>query len=241
MAALPKQLILPSPEAAAPPQQLKGLFDELWEDIFLRVASPSDLARASATCSSFRRLIADPSFLHRHRSIHPQPVLLGFIISPNLGSLRFKPIEPPNPNAPAADALAAATGFTFDYLPQPEGKPFDVRDGRILLERPTAWNDDYRFPDLMMCDPLSRRSMLLRLAPSRPRRPTTFLCQKRGRYFARPPASWARRGRRIVVQGAEHDVLFGKVCRDYILFKLRLLEYREIYYLGCSGLGRHGS
>ncbi|KXG31377.1 hypothetical protein SORBI_3004G347700 [Sorghum bicolor] len=47
---------------------------ELLEEMFLRVASPApaDLAHASAACVSFRRLIADHSFLH---STHP-PLLL---------------------------------------------------------------------------------------------------------------------------------------------------------------------
>jgi hypothetical protein len=45
-----------------------ALISELLE-IFLCVASPTDLVRASATCISFRRLIADHSFLRRYRSI----------------------------------------------------------------------------------------------------------------------------------------------------------------------------
>ncbi|KAK8460610.1 hypothetical protein SEVIR_2G359800v4 [Setaria viridis] len=163
MAASPKQPILPSPEAAALPQQLKDLADELWEEIFLRVASPSDLARASTACSSFRRLIADPTFLRRHRSIHPP--LVGLIIS-HRDRFRFQPVEAPHPNAPAASALAAAAGFTFDYLPHGPWGPFDVRDGRLLLGRPPQGKKDgYWFPDLTVCDPLSRRSLLLPRVP----------------------------------------------------------------------------
>ncbi|RLM86905.1 hypothetical protein C2845_PM04G27780 [Panicum miliaceum] len=37
--------------------------DDLLEEIFLRIACPTDFARGSTACASFRRLIAGPAFL----------------------------------------------------------------------------------------------------------------------------------------------------------------------------------
>ena len=75
--------VLPCLDAMAPEWPPPSLVSELLEEIFLRVASSADLARASAACVSFRRLIADHSFLRRYRSIHP-PLLLGFVSFPGL-------------------------------------------------------------------------------------------------------------------------------------------------------------
>jgi hypothetical protein len=51
---------------------------ELLIDIFLRLPNPADLIRASAACVSFRRLVADRSFLRQYRKLHP-PHLLGLL------------------------------------------------------------------------------------------------------------------------------------------------------------------
>ncbi|KAF8669227.1 hypothetical protein HU200_051558 [Digitaria exilis] len=59
---------------------LPALTDELLEEIFLRLPTPGDVARASAACPSFRSIITGRSFLRRFRAIHPPP-LLGFAAS----------------------------------------------------------------------------------------------------------------------------------------------------------------
>nr|CAB3458252.1 unnamed protein product [Digitaria exilis] len=136
----------------APPPQTTALTDDLLEEIFLRIASPTDLAHVSTACVSFRRLIADSTFLRRYRSLHP-PLLLGFLDP----GRRFRPAEAPHPNARAARALACAADFSFDYLPRGRSWwcPQDVRDGRVLLcGRP---DEDAVFMDLVVCDPVSRR------------------------------------------------------------------------------------
>uniref|UniRef100_A0A453DF19 F-box domain-containing protein n=1 Tax=Aegilops tauschii subsp. strangulata TaxID=200361 RepID=A0A453DF19_AEGTS len=46
---------------------LTAIHDELLVDIFLRLPTREDLIRASAACVSFRRLVADRSFLRRFR------------------------------------------------------------------------------------------------------------------------------------------------------------------------------
>ncbi|KAL6657870.1 hypothetical protein ACP70R_005650 [Stipagrostis hirtigluma subsp. patula] len=155
-------------EATGSPRQPPALNDELLEEIFLRIASPADLARASTACVSFRRLIADPAFLRRYRSLHPPP-LLGFLSSSN--SFRFKPVEAPCPNAPAARALDRAADFSFDYVPLARGLRWyigDVRSGRVLLVSLTAFGSPLPAccrPHLAVCDPLSRGYLLLPPVP----------------------------------------------------------------------------
>ncbi|CAN6199356.1 unnamed protein product [Urochloa humidicola] len=135
------------------------LSEDLLREIFLRIGSPADLIRASAACVTFRRLIADPCFLRRYRSIHP-PLLLGFLYNKSIfGTLcfQFQPAETPHPNAPAAGAVARASNFCFrSYLPI-RSNPWEYRDtsnGRILVDC-IREGHGFAFPDLAVCDPLS--------------------------------------------------------------------------------------
>ena len=154
------------PEAPAPPRRPAALPVDLLEEILLRIACPADLARASAACATFRRLVADATFLSRYRSLHP-PLLLGFIESVSSG---FQPAEAPHPNAAAARSVACpADGFSFDYLPPTRWNwnlwdACDVRDGRVLLKSSPMCMMGYggvNFPELVVCDPLFRRYQLL--------------------------------------------------------------------------------
>ncbi|KAM3391237.1 hypothetical protein ACQJBY_012726 [Aegilops geniculata] len=147
--------------------------DELLVDILLRLPTPEDLIRASAACVSFRRLITDRSFLRRFRKIHPPP-LLGFL-DPVVR--RFHPAVRPHPSAPAAGAVALAADFSFAFLPAP-GPPFafipapardwtvrEVRDGRVLLDKPRRHDSGDGlgplFNEMVVCDPLHRQYLLL--------------------------------------------------------------------------------
>ncbi|CAD6254702.1 unnamed protein product [Miscanthus lutarioriparius] len=147
------RLSLPYPDATDPERPPPALTSDLLEEIFLRVASPADLARASTACVSFRSLIADPAFLRRYCSIHP-PLLLGFV-----SSYGFHPAEAPHPSA----AVARAVAFSFDYLPcttrRHRWHPCDVRDGRVLLKCTRV--EVLVYWDLLVCDPLCRRYLLL--------------------------------------------------------------------------------
>ncbi|CAN6219162.1 unnamed protein product, partial [Urochloa humidicola] len=67
--------ILPGLEGTDPDRPPPPLTSDLHEEIFLRAASPADLARASAACVSFRRLISDPGFLRRAKSHSGQRLL----------------------------------------------------------------------------------------------------------------------------------------------------------------------
>uniref|UniRef100_M8BIA6 Uncharacterized protein n=1 Tax=Aegilops tauschii TaxID=37682 RepID=M8BIA6_AEGTA len=132
--------------------------DEMMVEIFLRLANPRDLVRASAACVSFRRLVADGNFLRRYRRIHAPP-LLGFLARrPYDKHPRFHPAVAPHPSAPAASAIALAGDFSFSFLPGPahDYGVRDVRCGRVLLI--TSSYDNY---SLVVCDPLHRQYVLL--------------------------------------------------------------------------------
>ncbi|KAL6896707.1 hypothetical protein ACP4OV_007279 [Aristida adscensionis] len=153
------------PAPPPPPSPPPALTDDLLQEIFLRVASPADLARASTACPSFRRLIADdPAFLRRYRSLHA-PLFLGFLKSmPDFG---FQPAEAPHPNAPAARALARAADFSVDHLPPPRWQSWyvcDVLDGLVLYGCEGPLEHDVS-PDIAVSDPLSRRYLLLPPVP----------------------------------------------------------------------------
>nr|CAB3458253.1 unnamed protein product [Digitaria exilis] len=150
--------ILPCLEATEPERATPALTSDLHEEIFLRVASPGDLARASAACVAFHRLVTDPAFLRRHRSIHP-PLLLGFI-----STAGFEPAEPPHPSAAVAAAVARAADFSFDFVPRPtrlnHWHPCHVLvDCRRFLDRGDG--EERLCLDFAVSDPLSRRYLLL--------------------------------------------------------------------------------
>ncbi|VAH42000.1 unnamed protein product [Triticum turgidum subsp. durum] len=141
--------------------------DELLVEILLRFPTAADLIRASAACVSFRRLIADRSFPRRFRKLHPPP-LLGFL---DPERHRFHPAVPPHPSAPAARAVASAADFSFGFLPSPSRRWFvrEVRDGRVLLDRPRRLYAGEvfgpLFKEMAVCDPLHRQYLLLPRIP----------------------------------------------------------------------------
>nr|XP_045085497.1 uncharacterized protein LOC123494303 [Aegilops tauschii subsp. strangulata] len=133
--------------------------DDLLREIFIRLPTPTDLVRASATCVSFRRVVADRSFLRRYRKLHAPP-LLGFL-NPHSS---FHPAVPPHPAASAACAVALAADFSFSFVPAPATSYCwtvrDIRDGRFLL---VSAGHDFWCGEMVVCDPLHRR--YIRLPP----------------------------------------------------------------------------
>ncbi|WVZ72564.1 hypothetical protein U9M48_021000, partial [Paspalum notatum var. saurae] len=134
------------------PWPLPALTDDLLEEVFVRIGSPADLVRASTACVAFRRLIADPSFLRRYRSLHP-PLLLG-LISPSNPPRRLIPplLSPVLSPAPltstsmptclaAQEAAISVTSEMVVCLPEDD--------------------EEYVFCQLAVCDPLARRCLLL--------------------------------------------------------------------------------
>uniref|UniRef100_M8C0W9 F-box domain-containing protein n=1 Tax=Aegilops tauschii TaxID=37682 RepID=M8C0W9_AEGTA len=119
-----------------------------------RLPTPAALARASTACPRFRRIVTGRSFLRHYRKRHPPP-LLGFVDESG-----FHPAQEPHPSAPLARALADAADFTYSFVPKPSmgrWRPRDARDGRVILQADSfCWNSN-----LAVCDPLSRRHLLL--------------------------------------------------------------------------------
>ncbi|XBI04339.1 hypothetical protein VPH35_132654 [Triticum aestivum] len=117
----------------ASPSPLMDIPHHLLEEIFLRLPAVEDLARASATCVTFRRLVTGRYFLRRYRCLHAPPFLAFF------DSHRLNPTLPPHPSAPAARALALAADFSFSFVPSPHCRRAgrwavqDIRDSRVLL------------------------------------------------------------------------------------------------------------
>ena len=151
--------------------------DDVVDEVLLRLPCASSLVRAAAACASFRLLVSSPSFLRRHRALHPDepgPFLGVFSSVPASGETggTFHPAGSPHPAAAAARAVAGATDFSFAFLPGPpdaaaaaaEPQPGwlvrDYRDGRFLLDRASS-SDDTIVTDLAVCDPVSRRYVLL--------------------------------------------------------------------------------
>ncbi|CAM0880167.1 unnamed protein product [Alopecurus aequalis] len=109
--------------------------DELLGEILLRLDTPADLVRASAGCVSFRRVAADRSFLRRYRKLHAPP-LLGFLERENK----------PTSHSPSSPTRVVR----------------DIRDGRVLLDRPMrVRNSIVVVPEVVVCDPMHRRYLLL--------------------------------------------------------------------------------
>jgi hypothetical protein len=136
---------------------------EILAEIFLRLPTPADLIRASAACVSFRRVATGGSFLRRFRKLHAPP-FLGFL---ERERKLFHPAAPPHPSAPGASAAALVADFSFSFLPAPASDWLvqDTRDGRVLLDRAPQHDLENRyevvFPELVVCDPLHRRYLLL--------------------------------------------------------------------------------
>ncbi|XP_002443351.1 uncharacterized protein LOC8068831 isoform X1 [Sorghum bicolor] len=147
--------------ARGPAAQPVFLPDEIWEYIFLRLDAAVDLVRASAACSSFRRIVSEPQFLRRFRSLL-SPGILGLITSS--GYRRFFPAGPPHRTAPEARALGQAADFVFSFVPNPFSWHFrHARDGRVLLSRLISM--EIRLEDFVVCDPLYRRYVMIPRIP----------------------------------------------------------------------------
>ncbi|WVZ66328.1 hypothetical protein U9M48_015567 [Paspalum notatum var. saurae] len=171
MASTPPPPPPPIAHLRAPP--LLTLIDELLEEIFLRLPTLTDLARASTVCPSFRRVITHRCFLRRFRAVHPPP-LLGFLPR---GQYGFYPARRPYPSAPLARAVAHAADFSYSFVPVGRWLkpwlPCDHRQGRVLLKCLPRFDQRYDFRtvvflsdlDLAVCDPLHRRYVLLPSVP----------------------------------------------------------------------------
>ncbi|RLM69272.1 uncharacterized protein C2845_PM17G09520 [Panicum miliaceum] len=144
---------------------LAALTDDVLAEILLRVPSLRDLARASASCASFRRVASSSSFLRRFRRLHAPPPLGVFCCYPagrgGTAGSQFHAALSPHPSAPLARAVARSADFSFAFLPPPAADWLvrDSRDGRFLLDR--TRDGSTAFTEVAICDPLFRRYRLL--------------------------------------------------------------------------------
>uniref|UniRef100_A0ACD5XR60 Uncharacterized protein n=1 Tax=Avena sativa TaxID=4498 RepID=A0ACD5XR60_AVESA len=146
------------------PTSVHHIPDHLLELVLVRVGSSLALLRAAFTCKRWRRIIAaDTSFLTRFRSLHgPHLGVLGHyhIVDPSHKRL------PPDGNNQVfvpADGALDRRHFSLDFLPDLDWELGDSRGGLLLLYRRNTLQHYrkrqavLRFPDMIVCDPLTRR------------------------------------------------------------------------------------
>ncbi|XP_066359644.1 uncharacterized protein [Miscanthus floridulus] len=154
----------PPPPDAGDPASQPIFTDEILGEIFLRLDTAADLARASAACTAFLRVVR---FLRRNRSLYRQPVI-GFLECAGrtpFHTLSFYHAQPPHRSASSARALAEAADFTCSFVPDPGSWLLhDATGGRLLLCSDSSDNTT-DFKDLVVCDPLQRRYVQIPSVP----------------------------------------------------------------------------
>ncbi|TVU13441.1 hypothetical protein EJB05_40498, partial [Eragrostis curvula] len=109
---------------APPPRPPPELIEDAVAEILLRIPpdEPADLFRAALVCKPWRRILSDRAFLHRYRSFHGAPPLLGFLQNSHIGGPipRFVP-------------ATSATHFSIPAFNCRRWYAMDCRHGRALL------------------------------------------------------------------------------------------------------------
>ncbi|CAL4905151.1 unnamed protein product [Urochloa decumbens] len=188
-------------------------------EIFLRLDSAADLARASAACTAFLRVAR---FLRRNRSLYRRPVV-GFLQSEgplHPGPRSLHHAEPPHRAASAGRALAQLVDLTFSFLPDPSSWQIrDSSDGRVLLTS--------GFVDLVVCDPLHRRYVRI---PPVPYDLTTGAFQLARHPFLAPAGEEESSFRVIWIMKRDSKVYA-------FVFTSATWEWRGVTFDGWSGIG----
>ncbi|CAL5088854.1 unnamed protein product [Urochloa decumbens] len=153
--------------------------DDILEDIFLRLDSDVWLLRAASTCRQWCRVVSDTGFHRRFRTIHGPPIAGVFYVK---GAedwrqrqwLNFEPM----PSAAAIDDRHLSLDFLRDSDATP--RVWSIRDtrGSLLLLQRCPEVGDYGHPDLVVCEPLTRRYEVIstrRLVPCRNCDPIAYL------------------------------------------------------------------
>ncbi|KAM0855316.1 hypothetical protein ACQ4PT_049844 [Festuca glaucescens] len=142
------------------PTSVHHLPDHLLELVLLRVGSSLALLRAAFTCKSWRSIIADTAFLRRFRPFH-EPHVAGHyhIVHP----ISHDKLPPDGNNQVFVPDTAMANAlnrrhFALDFLPDLDWELGDSRGGLLLLyRRNIRRHPELLFPDMIVCDPLTRR------------------------------------------------------------------------------------
>uniref|UniRef100_A0A0E0EQS5 F-box domain-containing protein n=1 Tax=Oryza meridionalis TaxID=40149 RepID=A0A0E0EQS5_9ORYZ len=152
------------------------LLIELVESVLLRLDSSVSLIRAASTCKPWRRLVTDAGFLRRFRGLH-EPTVAGYYFDSRAESpfatltmgrqdaaLCFRPS--PSAAALAIDAGSFSLAFLGDddVLPSRWSSSWSVADSLVLLINLAAGHAPFCFPEVVVCEPLTRRHR--RILPS---------------------------------------------------------------------------
>ncbi|KAG8056412.1 hypothetical protein GUJ93_ZPchr0002g23147 [Zizania palustris] len=148
---------------------VKDVSDHILEVILLRLESPVCLVRAAAACTRWRRVIADASFLRSFRLLHGKTRRVAghyHTVDPSFGppsaGVAMGNVFVPSPPHNGIDARF----FSLDFLPDYD-ESWELADSRgslLLLSKkrkPIGWWEAAAprrfFPDLVVCEPLTRR------------------------------------------------------------------------------------
>jgi hypothetical protein len=155
------------------PTSVHHIPDHLLELLLLRLDSSLTILRAAFTCKRWRRIVADTAFLTRFRSLHAAHVPGHYhVVDPYREKLtpdENNHVFVPNPSTAGA---IDRRHFSLDFLPElvdsSSWELADSRGGLLLLyrsRRNRSWR--FRFPDLVVCEPLSRRYQGIAYPPER--------------------------------------------------------------------------
>ncbi|KAF7040838.1 hypothetical protein CFC21_050712 [Triticum aestivum] len=152
---------LPPRESPARPTTLHDIPDKLLKLILLYLTSPQWLVRAAATCKQWRRIIVDANFLsYIGSSPHPLSLVAGLYHN------RTSPVDGRRHSfVPSSPVLAVnSRHFSLDFLPAGGSRSWEIVDSRhtllLLAKKKTGWRR-HTLPDLVVCEPLTRRYQLI--------------------------------------------------------------------------------
>ncbi|CAL4898291.1 unnamed protein product [Urochloa decumbens] len=131
--------------------------DDILGLVLERVGSHVSLIRAAAVCRRWRRGVADAGFLRRFRSLHAPPVAGYYRDGDGGGGGRFRVAPVFVPSLPS---MVDARHFSLDFLPGGAGS-WDILDSRGSLLLMHRWGSGPAFPDVVVCEPLTRRSVAI--------------------------------------------------------------------------------
>uniref|UniRef100_R7WFW1 Uncharacterized protein n=1 Tax=Aegilops tauschii TaxID=37682 RepID=R7WFW1_AEGTA len=144
----------------ARPPTLHDIPDKLLELILLYLTSPHWLVCAAATCKRWRRIVVQESFLRHISTPNSSSLVAGHYhnhTSPIDGArLSFVPSTP---------ALAVNSHhFSLDFLPGGGSRSWVIVDSHhtllLLAKKKTGWRHRC-FPDLLVCEPITRRCQVI--------------------------------------------------------------------------------
>ncbi|KAL6840684.1 hypothetical protein ACP4OV_029548 [Aristida adscensionis] len=139
-------------------KSVQDIPDKLLEVILLHLTSPPCIIRAAATCRRWPRIVTSLRF-RSHLCCRLEPHITGSYHQPQLA---------PSDGRPTFVPSSPATGihrrhFSLDFLPSGGGKSWKLADSSrslLLLAKKGGWMRRC-FPDLVVCEPLTRRHRLI--------------------------------------------------------------------------------